>query len=67
MSDTADDFKALKGHKQRIRARYGVECPECKKLRPRASATILLPQQTCRIDKYVDQRPELTNAEWARA
>jgi hypothetical protein len=67
MSDTIDDYRAMKGHKQRLRARYGIDCPECKKSRPRANATILLPQQHCRIDGYVDPRPELTNAEWADA
>jgi hypothetical protein len=67
MSDTVEDFRAIKDHKQRVRARYGVECPECKAHRPRANATILLPQQQCRIDKYVDLRPELTDVEWAAA
>lgn len=67
MSDAADDFKAIKDHKKRLRARYGAECPECKKHRPRAAASILLPQQRCRVDKYVDPRPELTDAEWADA
>ncbi|PHV13821.1 hypothetical protein CSQ90_26715 [Janthinobacterium sp. BJB303] len=67
MSDMTEGFNAMKGHKGRLRARYGVGCPECKKHRPRACATILLPQQRCRVDGYVDPRPELTDAEWGDA
>lgn len=67
MSDMAEDFKALKDHKKALRAKYGVECPECKKHRPRANATILMPQQRCRVDGYRDPRPELTDEQWRDA
>ena len=67
MSDMIDAYKGMKDHKARLRARYGVECPECKKFRPCANATILLPQQRCKVDRYVDPRPELTDAEWGDA
>jgi hypothetical protein len=67
MSDMAEDFKALKDHKKALRAKYGVECPECKKHRPRANATILMPQQRCRVDGYADTRPELTDEQWRDA
>ena len=67
MSDMIDAYKGMKDHKAWLRARYGVECPECKKFRPRANATILLPQQRCKVDRYVDPRPELTDAEWGDA
>lgn len=67
MSDMIDAFKGMKDHKARLRARYGVECPECKEFRPLANATILLPQQRCKVDRYVDPRPELTDAEWGDA
>jgi hypothetical protein len=45
-----------------LRAKYGVECPRCKKLRPRSPASILLPGQICKGDGYHDPRPELADA-----
>lgn len=65
MSDMIDNFRSMKDHKKRLRDKYGVECPECQKIRPRARATILVPQQRCRIDKYIDPRPELTDEQWS--
>lgn len=67
MSDTIDDYRALGDHKKRVRAKYGIECPECKRLQPKRSPTILLPQQRCKVDGYRDPRPDLTNDEWANA
>ncbi|OQA34016.1 MAG: hypothetical protein BWY57_00813 [Betaproteobacteria bacterium ADurb.Bin341] len=67
MSDTIDGFKAMKDHKKALRDKYGVECPECKLNRPKACATILLPQQRCRVDGYRDPRPELTDEQWSAA
>ena len=67
MSDMGDDFKALKDHKKALRAKYGIECPECRRKRPKANATILMPQQRCRVDGYRDQRPELTDEQWMDA
>lgn len=67
MSDMIDGFKSMKDHKKRLREKYGVECILCKKHRPRASATILLPQGRCRIDGNIDQRPELTDKQWSEA
>ena len=64
MSDTIDDYKAIGEHKKRLRAKYGVLCPECKVKRPKAHPTILLPQQRCRVDGYRDPRPELTDEQW---
>jgi hypothetical protein len=56
MSDVGEAFKALKDHKREMRAKHGVECPQCKVNRPKANATILLPQQRCRVDGYRDPR-----------
>lgn len=58
MGDMAEDFKAMKDEWKDRRARYGVECPECKRLIPKASATILLPGQRCskRGHSYTDPR-----------
>lgn len=61
MGDMGDDFKAYREQRKELRARYGVDCPKCKVQRPRAFASILLPQQKCRVDGYRDQRPALTN------
>ena len=60
MSDMGDDFKAHADHVRRLRAMYGVLCPKCVALLPKASPTILLPFQRCRIHDYRDTRPELT-------
>jgi len=67
MSDMADDFRAMSDHKKRLRKKYGVNCPQCAISRPRASPTILMPQQRCQVDGYRDGRPELTNEEWSAA
>lgn len=64
MSEIGETFAALKDHKKALRAKYGVECPECKKNRPKANAKILMPGQTCRVDRYRDPRPELTTEQW---
>jgi hypothetical protein len=65
MSDTIEGFKALADHRKALRAVYGVECPMCKKFQPKAFASILLPQQRCKVDSYRDPRPELTDEQWA--
>lgn len=62
MSDAIDDFRALKQFRQLERAKFGVPCPLCRQLRPKANAKILLPQQVCRAHKphFRDPRPYLT-------
>lgn len=67
MSDAIDGYKDIADHKKRLRAKYGISCPQCAIKRPKANATILLPQQRCRVDGYRDPRPELTNEEWGAA
>jgi hypothetical protein len=64
MSEAVDIFRAMKDHNKRLRAKYGVNCPRCAEVRPKAPPSILLPQQRCRVDGYVDPRPELTNADY---
>lgn len=64
MSETAEIFNAMRDHKKRLRAKYGVNCPECAKKRPKAHPSILLPQQRCRVDGYRDPRPDLTDEEY---
>lgn len=63
MSDTIDDFRAMKEIRRAMRAKFGVSCPRCAKSRPKAQPTILLPGQRCRVDGYVDPRPDLTDDE----
>lgn len=56
-SDYGDMCRDLKEQKRALRAAEGVECPVCKVKRPRTNASILLPGQRCKVDRYVDPRP----------
>lgn len=64
MSDTIDDFRALRNHRKALRAKFGRPCPECMKLRPRAFPAILLPGGWCKIHRFRDPRPDLTDTEY---
>lgn len=57
MGDMGDFYNDLKAHRRDLRETLGVECLECKRLRPRTNASILLPGQRCRVDGYRDPRP----------
>lgn len=57
MGDVGDYWNDHRDYKRDVRAKLGVECPECQRLRPRTNASILLPGQKCRIDGYRDPRP----------
>ena len=59
MSDMGDVFNAMKENRRKRRAKYGVDCPECVRLLPKACPSILLPQQRCKIHGYRDPRPRL--------
>lgn len=61
MSDMIEMYRGVKDHRKAMRRAFGVACPRCLETARRASATILLPQQRCRVDGYVDPRPELTS------
>lgn len=67
MSETAEIYKAMGDHKKALRAKYGVNCPQCAVKRPKAHPSILLPQQRCRVDGYRDPRPELTDEQYQDA
>lgn len=67
MSETVEMYKDIADHKKRLRAKYAIDCPVCKRLRPRANPSKLLPKQRCRVDGYTDPRPELTNEQWSAA
>ena len=54
MSD--DAIRALRLRKQELRASHGMPCHECVRLLPKASPSILLPQQRCKVHGYRDPR-----------
>ena len=56
MSDEGDMWRAVREERRQLRMTYGVECPECRRLRPKTNASILLPQQRCKVDGYRDPR-----------
>jgi len=64
MSESGEIFNAMRDHKKSLRAKYGVNCPQCAIKRPKAHPSILLPQQRCRVDGYRDPRPELTDQQY---
>lgn len=65
MGDMGDIYRDMKEHRRAMRLRFGVECPSCKRVRPKAHPSILLPQQRCKVDGYVDPRPHLTQEDHA--
>lgn len=64
MGDMGEIFRAHDNLRKQLRARYGQPCPECVRKLPKANPSILLPQQACRIHRYRDPRPELTQADY---
>ena len=56
MSDYGELCRDLRDIKRERRMLYGIECPECKRLRPKTNASILLPAQKCKVDGYRDPR-----------
>lgn len=65
VSDTIEDYRALKDFRQMRREKFGMPCPRCAEEQPRRQPTILEPGQRCRVHRpaYVDPRPELTQAD----
>lgn len=56
MGDVGDLFNDMRRRRKETRAKYGVPCPVCQKLLPKAHPSILLPGQRCRIHNYSDPR-----------
>jgi hypothetical protein len=56
MSDYGELCQFMREERKQRRAKYGVPCPECVRLLPKAHPSILLPKQTCKIHGYKDQR-----------
>lgn len=65
MGDMGDLFNAMRDEKKRLRAKFGVACPQCRVKQPRREPTIMLPGQRCKVDGYVDPRPRLKEEERA--
>lgn len=63
MGDMGDYFNDIKESRRLAREQFGVPCPRCAVVRPKANASILLPQQVCKVDKYRDPRPRLDGRE----
>lgn len=61
MSDMGDYYRDLREYRREMRAKHGINCPKCVELLPKACPSILLPQQMCKIHKYRDPRPRLTD------
>lgn len=59
MSDYADMCAQMRAYRKEMRAKYGIPCPECLRLLPKANPTILLPQQRCKIHGYKDNRDRI--------
>lgn len=67
MGDMGELFNAFRDEKRRLRAKFGVKCPNCRTKQPLREPTILLPGQRCKVDGYRDARPRLTDEERAKA
>lgn len=59
MSDYGDLCHDMREHKRMMRDKYGIPCPECERLLPKACPSILLPQQRCKIHGYKDPRQRI--------
>lgn len=63
MGDMTDMYVGMRNHYKGLRKRYGVPCPQCPTHRPKAQPSILLPQQKCKVDGYVDPRPRIKDVQ----
>ncbi len=64
MSEVAEMYAGMKSFNKKLRAKYGMPCPECQRLLPKAHPKILLPGHRCKMHRYTDPRPELTQADY---
>lgn len=58
MSDMVDMYRDVRAMRKARRDKFGVPCPRCKEKRPKAEPSILLPNQACKVDGYLDPRTE---------
>lgn len=59
MSDYGDLCKELREQRKELRAKHGINCPQCNVKEPKRIPTILLPGQRCKVCGYRDPRPRL--------
>lgn len=57
MSDEGELWRDVREARANTRALHVVPCPECRRLLPKASPSMLLPQQRCGQHGYRDPRP----------
>ncbi len=60
MGDMGEAFRDVREHRKQERAEHGRPCPVCVEKLPKASPSILLPGQRCKIHGYKDQRKRET-------
>lgn len=60
MSDMSYMFNVLRERRKALRRAFGVNCPRCALKRPHTNASLLLPNQRCKVDNYTDPRKALT-------
>lgn len=58
-----DLCRELREKRRDRRAKYGVDCPGCRKKEPKRTPSILLPQQRCKVCGYRDPRKRETYEE----
>jgi hypothetical protein len=63
-SDYGDMCRDIRDARSEARRKHGKPCPECVRLLPKASPTILLPEQRCRIHGYRDPRKRTPDTEY---
>ena len=63
-SDYGDFCREIRDARREVRAKHGVPCPECVRLLPKASPSILLPQQRCKIHGYRDMWPRTAESSY---
>lgn len=64
MSEYGDLCRDIREARRDVRAKHGKPCPVCIEKLPRASPTILLPQQRCKMHGYRDPRPRTTESSY---
>lgn len=65
MGEMSEMYRDLRDARREERARLGIDCPGCRKVRPRANPTRLMPGRRCRVcgtdyetaKKQADTRP----------
>lgn len=54
-------FRDWKAERRALRDQHGADCPGCRRVQPKRTPTILLPQQRCKVCGHRDPRPRLSD------